>query len=234
MLGLATGITNTSYQWQPNMVDADLKLWLRNGVGVNVAQWDDSSGNNNHALQGSSPNQATVSGGGLRLDGSNDHYDFTSSITISAQEAFMVFAVVYPENDSDDTIDKKTIISDEGAADFIEFFTNKKIRLRFNNGTAISPTFGDVQFPSNEKYLVGIKRDGGAEGNVHIYKNGDLLEPSSQLADTSQTKFENISIRNNDRFFHGWIYEMLVYDTTDLSASNITKISNYLKNKHGL
>ena len=71
MLGLPTGITNTSYQWQPSFVGADLKLWLRNGVGVAVAQWDDSSGNGNNATQGTSGNQAAVSGGGLEFDGSD-------------------------------------------------------------------------------------------------------------------------------------------------------------------
>ena len=98
MLGLATGITNTSYQWQPSFVSsAKLKLWLRNGVGVTVAQWDDSSNNANHATQGTSGNQATVSGGGLEFDGSDDHYDI-DDVVISDQEAYMIFVVVDPDS----------------------------------------------------------------------------------------------------------------------------------------
>ena len=227
MLGLATGITNTSYQWQPSFVSsAKLKLWLRNGVGVTVAQWDDSSNNANHATQGTSGNQATVSGGGLEFDGSDDHYDI-DDVVISDQEAYMIFVVVDP-----DSVSQKTILSEGATSDFIEFMTTKKIRVRHDNDTAISATFGTVQFPVDEKYVLGIQREAGSTGNINIYKDGSLLTPTSQVADSGPITFNSLSVRNNDRFFDGHIYEMLVYETADLTTSEINKINNYLINKH--
>jgi hypothetical protein len=68
---------------------SSLALWLQNGVGVTVGQWDDSSGNNNHATQGTSANQAAVSGGGLDFEeGETDHYDLASTITIAENQGF--------------------------------------------------------------------------------------------------------------------------------------------------
>ena len=226
MLGLATGITNTSYQWQPNMVGADLKLWLRNGVGVAVSQWDDSSGNANHATQGSSGNQASISGGGLELDGSDDHYD-VDNIVCSDHEGFMFFIVVEP-----DSVSTKVMLGDGTNNGFIEFQTNKKIRLKIDGDTAVSPTFGSVQFPTDEKYILGIQREAGSTGNVNIYKDGTLLTPTSQVADSGPINFNSISGRGSDRYFDGHIYELLFYDTRDLTESEVGKINNYLINKH--
>ena len=94
MLGLGNSVGNKNYQWQPNLVGADLKLWLRNGVGItlngaDVSQWDDSSGNGNHAAQSTAGDQGLASGGGIDFELDNeDHYDLDSAITIAVQEAF--------------------------------------------------------------------------------------------------------------------------------------------------
>ena len=228
MLGIATGITNTSYQWQPNHVGADLKLWLRNGVGVAAAQWDDSSGNSNHVVQGTGGNQATVSGGGLEFDGSDDHYDITE-IVCSDREAFMFFIVIEPDN-----VSNRVMLGDGTNEGLVEIQTNKRIRVKIDGDTAISPTFSEVQFPAGEKYVLGIQREAGATGNINVYKDGTLLTPTSQLADSGPIAFNSISGRGSDRYFDGHIYELLFYDTADLTTGEIGKINNYLVNKHTL
>ena len=67
---------------------------------------------------------------------------------------------------------------------------------------------------------------------ANIYKDGTKLTPSSQQANPGEIVFSTLGTRNTDRFFDGHIYEVLVYDTADLTDSEITKINNYLTNKH--
>ena len=226
MLGLAPGITNTSYQWQPNLVGADLKLWLRNGVGVAVGQWDDSSGNGNHVTQGTADNQAAVDDGGLEFDGSDDHYDLTAGITCSAEEGFMVFFVIRPDN-----VTTRTLLGIGGTAEFIEIMSNKKIRTKID-GDSDTTEFGTAFFGVDKKIILGIQREAGGTGNINIWKNGTLLTPSAQQANTGEIVFSTLGTRSTDRFFDGHMLEVLVYDTTDLTTSEIGKISNYLANKH--
>ena len=82
--------------------------------------------------------------------------------------------------------------------------------------------------------ILGIKRDSGSTGNVHLYKNGSLVTPSSQQANRGAITFDQLASRNDDRYFDGKILELLCYDTTDLTANEIVKINNYLLNKHNI
>tara|TARA_B110000902_G_scaffold164745_1_gene188194 strand:- start:563 stop:1261 length:699 start_codon:yes stop_codon:yes gene_type:complete len=228
MLGLTGGITNTSYQWQPNMVGADLKLWLRNGVGVTAAQWDDSSGTTNHATQGTSGNQAAVSEGGLEFTpGNEDHYDIgDAGITCSAQEGFMVFAAIKP-----DSVDTMTLLGVGGTSEFLEIMSNVKIRLKIDGDTDVI-TFDPAQFIADEFIVLGVQREAGSTGNINIYKNGTKLTPTAQQANAGEVVFNTLGDGGSRRFFDGHFHEMLVYDTADLTDSEINKINNYLVNKH--
>ena len=234
MLGLATGITNTSYQWQPNMVGADLKLWLRNGVGVTVRQWDDSSGNANHITQVTSGDQAALAEGGLDFEGGEaDHYDLTANIAIASQEAFAVFLVMKVES-----YDSQNSILGTGDTDvLLEFQTDRRIRLKTAAGTDIIQ-YASNSFAAASKMLISITRTSGGTGEWKVYKNGSLLsEDSTPTGDGNNTgafTFNQVALRNDDRHFDGIIHEMLVYDTTDLTGSEVGKVNNYLLNKHNL
>ena len=59
-----------------------------------------------------------------------------------------------------------------------------------------------------------------------------MLTPTSQVADSGPINFNSISGRGSDRYFDGHIYELLFYDTRDLTESEVGKINNYLINKH--
>tara|TARA_R110001592_G_scaffold271609_1_gene538162 strand:- start:324 stop:1022 length:699 start_codon:yes stop_codon:yes gene_type:complete len=232
MLGLSTGITNTSYQWQPTSVGADLKLWFRNNVGVAVGQWDDSSGNANHAVQDTSGNQGSLSGdGGIDFEGgSSHHYDLGEDVVVSADEAFMIFLVCTVE--SYDT--QNSILGTGDANVFLELQTNRKIRFKTSDGTDSIEYPADTLPGDRTKMILGIKRDSGSTGNVHLYKNGSLVTPSSQQANRGAITFDQLASRNDDRYFDGKILELLCYDTTDLTANEIVKINNYLLNKHNI
>ena len=88
-LGLGLSITGGGYiSFLPTDI-SNLALWLQNGVEVSEDAWNDSSGNANHASQGTEANQAAVSGGGLDFTpGNSDHYDLASTITIAQNQGF--------------------------------------------------------------------------------------------------------------------------------------------------
>ena len=229
MLGL--GSSRANYRWNPTGVGASLKLWLRNGVGVTAAQWDDSSGNGHHAAQATGGNQATVSEGGLDFEGSsNHHYDLANTgVVVSSQEAFTIFIVCQFES-----FDSQNSILGTGDNNvFLEFQTNRKVRIKAGGDTD-SIEYPVGTFATGAKAVFAIQREAGGTGNINLFKNGSAVSPSSQLANTGAITFNELASRNSDRFFDGIIHELLCYDTTDLTSGEITNVNNYLKNKHGI
>ena len=78
MLGLGSGLATGGVTSDFSLDNiSGLTLWFKNSVGVAAAQWDDSSGNDNHAAQGTGDQQGTTTGGegGLVFDG-DDFYEF--------------------------------------------------------------------------------------------------------------------------------------------------------------
>nr|QPI16497.1 MAG: hypothetical protein NIOZUU157_00396 [Virus NIOZ-UU157] len=237
MLGLTNGVTNTSYQWQPNMVSATMALWLRNGVGVTAAQWDDSSGNGRHITQAVGGNRAIVSGGGLDFESSEaDHYDITrSDIEIPAEEAFMVFIVC----DIESYDSQNSLLGVSGTGAFLELQNTTRLRIKTSTtGDTDIIQYASDTFATGEKALFGVQREAGSTGLVKVFKNGSLLpvvaNASGDGNNTGAITFDVVAMRNDDRHFDGKIYEMIVYEATDLKAGEIDKINNYLINKHGL
>ena len=228
MLGLGNSIISggAPEEFLPTQI-SNLKLWLQNGVGVTAARWDDSSGNSNHAEQTNSGFQATVSDGGLEFDASDDHYDI-DDIVIDDREALIVFAVIELDNVGNDTI-----LGIDDTDGFIQVQNSKTIRVKID-GTTTSTTFGTNQFTSNTKHVITVQREAGATGNINVFKNGSLLTPNTQRADSGPITFKTIGSREDDHYLDGHLLELLVYDTADLTADEISNVNNYLTSKFGL
>jgi len=228
MLGLPTGITNTSYQWQPNFVgDSVLKMWLRNNVDVFAHRWGDSSGNDHNANQSDGSLQADISGGGLEFDGSSHHYDI-EPIVCSAEEGFTITMVIDP-----DAVDNRTLLGIDSASEFVDIMSSKKIRIKID-GTARTLEYSGAQFVVGEKFVLTIVRKSGAHGELFVYKNGVKLTPTSSQANPGAISFSTLGSRGTDRFFDGHIYEALVYDREDVTDNDLVRIHNYLINKHNI
>ena len=233
MLGLGASLSiDTVASFSPLDVHPRLELWYKNAVGVTAEKWDDSSGSSNYAYQLDISKRAVVDDGGLNFEGSsNHHYDLKSAIEIVPEAPFMLFLVCTIE--SYDT--QNSILGTGDNNVFLEIQTNRRIRLRgAGSGTAISITYPSDTFAVEEKMVVGIKRDEGITGNIHLYKNGTLITPTSQEADTGAIIFNQLASRNDDRFFDGIIHEFLFYSTEDLLPPEITKISEYLISENGI
>ena len=241
MLGLGVGFYRLGGKdycsWTPNTGKPDPKFWGKGDKieagetgegGTPAIGWEDSSPAGNNLSQSGEEDRGTIDDGGLLFDGTQDHYDFGSDIVISAEEAFNGFFVIKLAN-----VNQDTILGTGGTSNFLQILTDKKLKLKIG-GTQEIPTFASSQFSSDEKMILTIQREAGATGNLNIFKNGTLLTPTSQLDNAGAITFDSLGLRNSDQFFGGHIYEVILYDVEDLSASRISRIHEYLKRKHSI
>mgnify|MGYP003150636699 CR=1 FL=1 len=209
MLGLGNSITYNAplydaFTWVPTDVSG-LVLWHRNDTNIAVGQWNDSSGNNNHAVQSTAGNQAAIERGGFHFDGTDDFYEYSTQLNIGESEAYTL-AIVY-KLDVIDTSNKATIFSKDANSTFFEFFDSDTVRINYN---------GNV-----------VNLNGGSH---KLYENG-----SDTVVTTATKKgvalWENLGIRNdNDRAFNGRIYEVMVWDNVEFSGADLTNLNTYLTN----
>jgi len=225
MLGLGnsitSGVTLDAFTWLPTDVNG-LVLWHKNGTGVDVGQWDDSSGNDNHGVQVTSGNQAAVSSGGLHFDGSDDYYEYSTQLNIGESEAYTL-AIVY-NLDTNDT--KSTVFSKNANSTFFEFFDADTVRVNYN-GNVLNINGGN-HTAGSDRILVLTRA--ATTGGHRTYEDGSDTAVGSG-SKTGVAIWENLGIRNdNDRAFDGKIYEVMVWDNVSISGEDLTNLNTYLTN----
>jgi len=233
-LGLGLGASQSSYiGFLPTDI-SNLALWLQNGVGVTAAKWDDSSGNNNHALQATEANQATVSGGGLDFEeGESDHYDLTSTITIAQRQGFCVAIVMDTETSTNNYIFSKD------ASDQIQIVDAQTFGIKTNDPSAITTNLAcEAGTFGNQLQLILVNRSIGDPATITIFKNGDevVIDGDSSTNTTNANGFDiNVlgAKAGTAQFFDGIMFEVLFF-TKGLSSTEINNLNNYLTSKHGL
>ena len=236
MLGSGLGIPLGSVivSKSPLSIGSSLALWLQNDTGVAVGQWDDSSGNSNHAIQGTSGNQAVVADGGLNFDGSNDHYDL-NTITVANDSAFCLAIVLNQDTVANNTILSKTaneVVSIKDAQT-IEFKTNG------NGNVTTELVVPNGTFTTTQKLLVVLNRD--INGAFSIFQNGNAVtidvdnstnaaEGENQGGFTLDVLGSNAGISN---FFDGKILDLAFWNG-ELSQQDIADVNGYFTGIHGL
>jgi len=235
-LSLGLNVSKSNYiSFLPTDI-SNLALWLQNGVGVAATGWDDSSGNDNHVRQAAAENQATVSGGGLDFDGSNDHYDLDNTIVIAQNQGFCVAIVMDTESSSNNYIFSKD------ASDQIQIIDAQTFGIKTNAPAAITTqivcptgTFG------NQKQLILVNRTAGASNRFSVFKNGSAVtinsdDSSFEAAGENPNGFDiNVlgAKAGASPYFDGIMFEVLFFDK-GLSSTEISDLNTYLTSKHGL
>ena len=229
MLGLGNSITSSTFyddvSWAPTDVDV-LVIWHKNDTNIAVGQWNDSSGNNNHATQSTSGNQASIDKGGFHFDGSDDYYEYGTQLNIGASEGYTLAMVYHLDSHSV----KNVVFSKDANSTFFEFFDGDTVRI--NYGGNVVNLNGGTHEAGSDRILV-VTRE--SDGTHRLFENGS----DTQVTTGSQTGaavWENFGIRNdNDRPFNGKIYEIMVWDNVTLGGSDLTNLNTYLKNvRNGL
>ena len=225
MLGLGNSITSSvtldDFTWLPTDVNG-LVLWHKNNTGVSASQWDDSSGNDNHATQSTSANQASEDKGGLHFDGSDDFYEYGTQLNIGNTEGYTL-AMVYHLDSNDN---KSVVFSKDANSTFIEFFDEDTVRINYG-GNVVNLNGGNHEAGLDRILIVTRAATTGAH---RLFENGS----DTIVATGTQTGigiWENLGIRNdNDRPFNGKIYEIMVWDNVVLTGDDFANLNTYLTN----
>ena len=218
---------------------AGLRLWLKNNTGVTASKWTDSSGRSNHVTQSTEGNQAAVSGGGLDFErGDEDHYDLTTTITISDNQGFCIAAVVTLETNANNTLLSKD------AFDQLQIKTTDAFRFRSDTSNVTTDfvfSSDGSTFPTSTKILLLLNRSAGASNVFRFFKNGTQLTADTDNS-TNEAEGENpggfdINVlgakEGSSQFMDGIIHELAFWDRS-LTSQEIVDVNYYLKNIHGL
>jgi len=240
MLGLGTSLSAAGAVSEVLPSDiSGLALWYQNNVGVAVGQWDDSSGNSRHAVQGTASEQAAVSGGGLDFDGADpeDHYDIAEStgyINPGGTNAFTIAFVVKRDGDEDDN----SIIGGPNNAAYLAFLSEENITYRSSDVSGF--TFATNTWAKDTQFLCTVTKD--TSGNFAFYKNGVSVSPTaSSGVPNTNANFSSVKLlgarspgtSTGSFTWDGIIYEVVMYDT-ELSGDDLTNLNTYLTSKFGL
>ena len=241
MLGLTSSVSGSNYT-EIDLKDAttDLSLWLKNDNGVAVGQWDDSSGNNNHATQATEANQAAVSGGGLDFEaGESDHYDLATKIDIADNGGFCVAIVITRESEV-----AGCLLSD-GSNELFQFQNATTLRIKtLNSSTEVITT--DAVFPAGtfataSKFILLVNRSAGASNKFAFFKNGAKLTADVDTSANEATgenpsgiEFSVLGSRTGgSNFFDGIIHEAAIWNRS-LTTQEITDVNSYLQEIHDI
>jgi hypothetical protein len=220
-MNLTKGAVSEAFTWIPTDV-AGLAVWHRNGTDyTDVAQWDDSSGNNNHAIQETAENQAEESDGGLYFNGSSDYYEYTESIDLASDDSFTM-AIVY---NLDSTDVKNTIWSKDANNAFIEF--KDADTVKFNYSSSIVELDGGTHTADSVRSMIVTRL--GASGAHKLYEGSSTAVTTG--TQTGAATFVNLGVRNdNDRWFDGKIYEVMIWDNVNFKGDNLDNLIQYINN----
>ena len=223
MLGLGNSLTGGSVSEEFTLASiSGLQLWLQNGQGVTAAQWDDSSGNNNHVAQSDADKRGAVEDGGIdfNLD-DGDHYDLTSTITTST---FTVFVAMEPDSGN-----SMSFFGHGGGTDFMRINQSADNEFRskrnssFDLNVSHSTDFTYENRGGVEKFIIMVRQED--DNTVTVGINNDL--DNFALANSTGEDFDFSILGGQStggaNAFDGTIYEVAIYNTT-LSAADATLV----------
>ena len=218
--------------WNPAIV-SNLAFWGKYNTNIATELWQDSSVAENNLAQAEATNAPTLTdpAGGLVFNGSDQWMDFGSSIDITANHNLYVGVIIHLS-----ATNNECLLSDSNN-EFLEFQTNKLIRLKTDtSNTTTTHTMTSSTWGTAGAFVFSTLRNDSSTGTWKIYKDGALITPNSWTNETNpgHMHFANVGARNdNDRFFGGTLYEMIIYDkgSDTLTAQEILDLNAYLVKK---
>ncbi len=221
---------------------ANLSLWLDASdtstiteIGGAVSQWDDKSGNNNHATQGTASNQpvtGTRTMNGLNtLDFDADYMLLPSglyNITTADNTVISVFA-------TDDISSDQRIYSGNDSATP----NSSRLMTRLNFGT--SSSIDHRSTGTTETAVIPITKNTNPHINLAV-RSGNVLSAyydggSAATSAASNTILASLKIGSNTSgngaWFDGRLIELIMFNRA-LTDTEINQVGNYLAGKWGI
>jgi hypothetical protein len=214
----------TTYAWY----DASDTNTITESAGA-VSQWDDKSGNNKHATQGTGTYQPTTGSrtiDGLNVldfDGANNQLDLTSVISLSGEFGF--FAVF--END---IVGEANMYFGETSGDNKIGFYSSKTFLRVLTSDDRTLAFG----LGNNPVIVGVTRNSANKVDMAYNAAISYTRMFSDVAQSGASTWNRIGDGNGTaQGWNGTLGEIIVISGT-VSLSDRQKLEGYLAWKWGL
>ena len=213
-----------------------LQLWLKNGGDQtlnsgNISQWNDDSGNNNHATQSTASFQPQADGGGALLDGSDDRLDLTSDIALQQFHMFFVLDL--------DGLVNETLFGNSGNnGQFSRIQDSNTYRHKFNNSNEIKvfDYASGKTVSTGTKFLYEFFRD---SDSIEVFVDGDAFTPVSSGANDSDPSSHTVTInqlftqQNNASNLDGHVFEVAMFNAV-LTGSDLTNVRNDINTRNGL
>ena len=233
MLGLGSSLATSGVTSGFSLDNiSGLVLWLKNNTGVTAAQWDDSSGQDNHVVQATSGHRGTVEDGGIAFPGSKN-MDLTTKITLGS---FTVFMSIEP-----DSHNSMSLIGDNNGSDFIRI--NQSAGNEFRHKRSVNSISMDIShstdfsFEGNggvERFIMMMRQED--DDTIDFGVNADIDSFSVANSTGSNMDFEHIASQVGSTMgnsFVGTIYEVAIYDS-NLSAADATLVREDMASRTGI
>lgn len=223
-----------------------LVLWLRGDAGITtnasgaVTQWEDQSGQNNHAVQPDETAAPTLTPSALnnqpavRFDGDNDYLDVATAPSIENVGDITSFFVVQFEDFANfRSIWGKTAANIPSSTDY--YITPDRIpRAYRGSGSASDIGFVDstVRPRAGDFLILGFDQTGTT---LTHYLNADATG-TGELTATLVDSATPLKVGSRDDLFtkmKGNIAELLIYDRA-LPATDRNNLVQYLQTKYGI
>lgn len=207
---------------------SNLEVWLKYDTGLDVSagavtQWDDQSGNNNHAVQSTSTKQPLYNGGAIHFDGVNDTMLLTNNIRTTD---FAIFAVLELDNTTNESLLGNNV-------DNSEFLRRDGVVWRIRTEGSANQAATAASISSGTKHLFvwwGVE----TEGTSDYYLREDGSATGTAVWGTYETNFMEIGSMNRGGLpFDGKISELAIYSGTK-TLSEIQQVEADIMNRHGL
>lgn len=184
-----------------------------------VSQWNDKSGNNNHAIQSTSANKPTVTSSGIQFDGSNDGFNLTNDISEANLNIFFVLQ------------GHGYVIANDGSGRilFYDAGSGRKlwVNVAGNTSVFIQQSVSGYSDSSTQIHEFSLN-----SGTYTVRVNG--VEALSKGGVTGNMKLDRIGLKwsstTNAPPWTGKMMEILAVPTT----TDRVKIEGYLAHKWGL
>jgi|TARA_R100000482_G_scaffold124749_1_gene78814 hypothetical protein len=205
-----------------------LKVWFKFNTGQGAIadgiQWDDSSGNNNHASQTADAQEGSgFSGGGFVTDSdNNDNLDFSTTFTDSGD--YHVFMVLDLSEEN-----SETFISSADNTSFMRFAqggTAEAFRMK-NGGTTLNITLSSGF--GTTKAIAEVTRN--SSNVVRVLKNGVSLGSGTG---SGTFGFEQIGASSGaSSLTTATIFEVVIFSSA-LSSADATKVRNDIADRNSI
>ena len=204
---------------------SNMKLWLDAADASTithssnaVSQWNDKSGNGNHAIQSTSDKRPTTISNGIQFDGSNDGFNLGNDISEANLNIFFVLhghGFLYANNGTE-----RTLFYDAGSG--------RKLWVRING----NEFFAGHSVSGYSDSTTQIHEFSLNSGTFTVRVNG--VEALSQASVSGNMKLDRIGLKWDSNTgvptWAGKLKEILAITTT----SNRAAIEGYLAHKWGL